>query len=119
MIKPLRVLGMLGRFLVVEGGMNDIALWNTEFQRYLKITSSGSISEKGTMEHCQGPDLRAPLMEHGTTWNNSATEAHETQHRHADEGCIVMGCGLANVRKFSWRLVWYSGRIREASGCFT
>lgn len=31
-----------GRFLVVEGGMNDIALWNTHFQRYLKITSSGA-----------------------------------------------------------------------------
>lgn len=30
------------RFLVVEGGMNDIALWNPNFQRYLKITSSSA-----------------------------------------------------------------------------
>lgn len=34
---------MRGRFLVVEGGMNDIALWNTHFQRYLKITGSGAV----------------------------------------------------------------------------
>lgn len=35
------------RFLVVEGGMNDIALWNTHFQRYLKITGSGQVGASG------------------------------------------------------------------------
>ena len=144
--------GLLGRFLVVEGGMNDIALWNTHFQRYLKITGSGSDGAwtgiwNRYLEQVSGTDLKRYLkrwwnvgtMESaaqrstvsGQTcadgWRNNMEQQCNRSAWNAAQTCRcsvglvrwgVMGCGLANVRKFSWRLVAYSKRMREDVGGF-
>ena len=138
--------GLLGRFLVVEGGMNDIALWNTHFQRYLKITGSGSDGAwtgiwnryleqiwKGILK---GGEMWVPWRAQRSTvsgqtcadgWRNNMEQQCNRSAWNAAQTCRcsvglvrwgVMGCGLANVRKFSWRLVAYSKRMREDVGGF-
>ena len=94
----------------------------TDLKRYLKRWWNVGTRES-TAQHCQRADMRGRLTEqHGTT-----TEAHETQHRHADAAlgwCVGVWWGVvlqtfASFLGVWWRIVRGCGRTWEASDCFT